>query len=170
VKRVLALWSWAFLTWVLLTWRFTAEQLLFGLVASLSIAVAIAPLGDVAPPWRLLEPRRLVTILRLAVQALFRIVVANVRLARRIWMPSLPLSSGMAIVPTEARTDGGLAAVGLITSLIVDNQLVDVDRKHDLLQYHCIAVPEGSREEAREAINGPTERLLLPIAGGHADA
>jgi multicomponent Na+:H+ antiporter subunit E len=170
VKRVLALWSWAFLTWVVLTWRFTAEQLLFGGVASLFVGGAIAPLGEATPPWRLLEPRRLVGIVRLGIEAFSRIVVANLRLARRIWTPSLPLSSGMVIVPTDARTDGDLAAVGLITSLIVDNQLVDVDRKRHLLQYHSIAVPEGDREARRESINGPTERLLRPIAGGHSDA
>jgi multicomponent Na+:H+ antiporter subunit E len=71
------------------------------------------------------------------------------------------------------RTDGGLAAVGLITSLIVDNQITDVDRGHDLLQYHAVSVPEGDREQARDAVNGPVERLLEPLiepAAGPAPA
>jgi multicomponent Na+:H+ antiporter subunit E len=76
----------------------------------------------------------------------------------------------MVIVPTDARTDGGLAAVGLISSLIVDNQIVDVDRGRHLLQYHAVTVPEGGRRAAREAINGPVERMLEPLTRGPADA
>jgi multicomponent Na+:H+ antiporter subunit E len=75
----------------------------------------------------------------------------------------------MVIVPTEERTDGGLAAVGLISSLIVDNQITDIDRGHHLLQYHAVSVPEGDRQDARAAVNGPIERLLEPLirpAGG----
>ena len=47
----------------------------------------------------------------------------------------------MVIVPTTESSDGGLAAVGLITSLIVDNQIVDLDRATHRLQYHAVAVP-----------------------------
>ncbi len=106
--------------------------------------------------------------LGLAAGTLRGIVVANLKLSRLILTPSLPLRSGMVIVPTAARSDGGLAAVGLITSLIVDNQIVDVDRARHLLQYHAVCVPEGGREQAREAINGPVERMLEPLTGGRA--
>jgi multicomponent Na+:H+ antiporter subunit E len=50
--------------------------------------------------------------------------------------------------------------VGLITSVIVDNQLVDVDRSRAQLQYHAVEVPEDGPEQAREAINGPVEQHL----------
>jgi multicomponent Na+:H+ antiporter subunit E len=47
----------------------------------------------------------------------------------------------MVIVPTSQRSAGGLTAVGLVTSLIVDNQLVDLDRDGAQLQYHAVEVP-----------------------------
>jgi multicomponent Na+:H+ antiporter subunit E len=88
-------------------------------------------------------------------------VRANLSLTRRIWMPSRPVRSGMVIVPTATRTDGEVAASGLLTSLVVDNQLVDLDGTRHELQYHVMALPDGP---AREAVNGPLERRVLAVA------
>jgi multicomponent Na+:H+ antiporter subunit E len=102
---------------------------------------------------------------RLIGATLVRIVVANVDLARRIWSPARPLRSGMLIVPTTQRTDGGLAASGLITSLIVGNQIVDVDRERNQLQYHAVELPHGNRKHPEDDVNAPIERLLGPLVG-----
>jgi multicomponent Na+:H+ antiporter subunit E len=81
----------------------------------------------------------------LSATAVREVVRANIGLARRIWSPRLRLASGMVIVPTDAQTDGELAAVGLLTSLVVDNQLVDLDRSRHALQYHAVEVPTDRR-------------------------
>jgi multicomponent Na+:H+ antiporter subunit E len=167
IGRRVALGVWAYGGWVLLTWTpFSFETEAVGLVGSVVVAFALAPFGEVARPWLIGDPRRVVAALRLVVGTLRGMVVANLRLTRIILTPSLPVRSGMVIVPTTARSDGGLAAVGLITSLIVDNQIVDVDRRRHLLQYHAVCVPRGDREQAREEINGPVERMLEPLTGG----
>lgn len=163
VVRIVALSCWCLVAWILVTWTRTLEQMAFGAVIAVAVAVGLATMGPVAPPWRVLAPRRLAGGLRLLVGALGRILVANVGLAARIWNPRRPLASGMIIVPTEERSEGGLAAVGLITSLIVENQIVDIDRSRHLLQYHAVSVPEGGREDARREVNGPVEDLLAPI-------
>lgn len=176
-RRVLALFCWAYLVWVLLTWTLTLEMQLFGAGFALAVAALLAPLGEVAAPWTLLHPRRLAAAVRLLVSAAGRIVRANLRLSRLIWDPRLrrpgsPLRTGMVIVPTRYRSAGQLTAVGLITSVIVDNQITDVDRGRRELQYHAVVVPEGGPEEAREEINGPVERLLHPFGapgGGRGD-
>jgi multicomponent Na+:H+ antiporter subunit E len=164
-RRVVALLAWAFLVWVLLTWTLTLEQMLFGAAAAVIAAVALAPLGDVAGPWRLLTPRRLAAVGAILILAARRIVLANLRLSWLIWNPRLPLRSGMVIVSTSQRSEGGLTAVGLITSLIVDNQLVDLDRGAGQLQYHAVEVPKGGPGEARKAINGPVEDRLGAFSG-----
>ena len=157
---MIALAAWCYLVWILLTWTRTAEQLLIGAAVSLLVGAALAPLGRVPGPWRLLVPRNALAALRVLVTALIRVPVANVRLARRIWLPSRPLRSGMVVVPTAERADLGLSTVGLVTSLIVDNQIVDLDRRRHELQYHAVDVPEGGPEATRAAINGPVERCL----------
>ena len=161
--RFAALAVWAFGVWVLLTWTVTLEQLVFGALLALLVAAALAPLGDVVPPSRLLDPRRLGALLELVVLSLGRIVRANVSLARRIWSPSRPLRPGMVVVPTTLRTDAAVGATGLITSLIVDNQIVDFDRGAHQMQYHAVAIPDGTREQQAEQINLPTERLVARI-------
>lgn len=163
MRRVAALAGWAYLVWVILTWTMTLEQLVFGAVVAVLVGVALAPLGDVQGPWWILHPRRLVAIARLIVESAGRIAVANVKLAVRIWSPRRPLSSGMVIVPTHERRSGRIAAVGVITSLIVENQITDLDRRRGVLQYHAVAVPPEDPAAARRAINGPIEELLADL-------
>ncbi len=158
-----AIFCWAFLVWVLLTWTLTAEQLLFGALVAALVAVALASLGGSAGPWLLLHPGRLAGSAWLLAVTACRVVMSNVRLARRIWAPRRPLTSGMVIAATRERRPGGLTAVGLMTSLVVDNQLVDLDPSRGQLQYHAVAVPAGGPDEAAEATNLPAERLLRPL-------
>ncbi|MEY9929817.1 multisubunit Na+/H+ antiporter MnhE subunit [Catenulispora sp. GP43] len=108
-KRTFALACWSMIVWVLLTWTRTAEQIAVGAAVSVAVAVVLAPLGAVAGPWRLLDPRVAKRVAGLTFVALGRVVVANVRLARRIWSPSLrrQLRSGMVIVPTTQRSELG---------------------------------------------------------------
>jgi multicomponent Na+:H+ antiporter subunit E len=166
---------WSYLVWTLLTWQFTLEQALFGLGVAIAVAIALTPLGPVAGPWRLLRPAMLLRVARLVGVASVRIVVANARLAARVWSPRLPLRSGMVITPTTQRSAAGLTLVGLVTSLIVENQIVDLDRRRGLLQYHAVAVPGRDAARVRAAVNGPIERLLpvereLPRTDGGDDA
>lgn len=159
--RAAKLACWAFLIWLLLTWTVTAEQLAFG--AGLALLTGAALCGVVEPPAtrHLLRPRFWFALLGLAVASLGRIVRANVQLARRIWTPSRPLRSGMIIVPTSARAPTAMGFSGLITSLIVDNQITDLDVGRREFQYHAIAVPRGNARS--EAINAPTERWLARL-------
>jgi multicomponent Na+:H+ antiporter subunit E len=159
-RNVLRMGIWAYAAWLLFTWTATAEQLIFGGGLALVVGLALAPLGDVAAPWSVLTPRRLVAIARLLGYVLVHVVRANLSLARRILAPARPLDSGMVVVPTTAETDGELTATGIITSLIVDNQIVDLDRNKRLLQYHVVAVPSGIRAEA---INAPVERRVARV-------
>ena len=164
--RIIALACWAFLVWVLLTWTLTVEQVIVGAAVSVAAAVALAPLGGVAAPWRLLSPARLIGAIRLVVVSAGRIFVANLRLARRIWSPGPALSSGMVITATHQESEGGLAATGILTSVIVENQLVDLDRSRRELQYHAVSVPEGDEDQVASVINAPTERLLRVFGDG----
>jgi multicomponent Na+:H+ antiporter subunit E len=162
-RRHASLFVWAFAAWVLLTWTRTLEQLLFGVGVAAATAVACAPLGSAAAPWALLRPARLAGLVRLLGWSAARIVAANLSLSRRIWSPSRPLRPGMVIVGSEVGTDGAVTAVALITSLIVDNQIIDLDRERRELQYHAVWIDRPDPEANRSRINGPLEARLLPF-------
>jgi multicomponent Na+:H+ antiporter subunit E len=169
-SRMLAVAGWAEITWLLLTWTLTWEQQLTGVAIALAVGAAMAPLGDVPGPWTFLRPRRLGAAVVLLGASLGSVVRANLSLTRRIWSPSRPLSSGMLVLPTRMRSDAGIAATALVSSLIVDNQCVDLDRSANVLQYHVVAVPPGDAESRTEQINAPTERRLLPLLTGAGDS
>ena len=159
--QIVALALWAGITWILLSWTATVEQAVYGVVVSVGVAVVLSPLGPVARPWRVLYPRRLARLAAVAATSAGRIVWANLVLARRVWSPSLPIRTGMLVVPTELKTDGGVTAIGLLGSIIVDHQLVDLEPGR--LQYHAVWVASEDPVEARERINGSLERLLRPL-------
>jgi multicomponent Na+:H+ antiporter subunit E len=157
LRRWAALFGLAYLTWTVLSWTRTIEQIVVGLALSALVAVTLAPLGPVAGPWVVLRPRRALAVARLAWYVGRQMVRANLAMSRRIWTPRMPLRSGMVVVPTRFRDEGRLAAVGLLTSVVVDTQLVDVDRDHGELQYHVVRVDDGIDP------NGPVEDRLAPL-------
>ena len=162
-RRWLALAIWAYAAWILLSWTKTPEQLGFGAVASAVVAAILVPLGPVLEPWKLFDPRRAVVLLRVGAHVLVHLVAANISLSRRIWSPSLPLRPGMVIVPTTASTEAEFAAVGLLSSLVVDNQIIDIDRVGGVLQYHAVWVDSVDPAANRRQINGPLEELLIRL-------
>jgi multicomponent Na+:H+ antiporter subunit E len=166
-QRVVALLGWNFAAWLLLTGTTTRDSMLTGLVVSAVVAAALAPLGRVVGPWTLVSPARLGPQLKLAGRMLVGITTANLDLVRRTWtFPRTDVTPGMVIVPTRARTDGELTAVGLLTSLVVDNQFVDVDRSTHELLFHAIAVPKGGPEQRRDEISRTTEDDVLEVVRG----
>lgn len=135
--------------------------MLYGTAVSILAAVVISPLGAAARPWLLLDVRRLGRLVALVATSLVRIVRANVSLARRVWSPSLPLRSGMVVFPTRAKSDGAVTAVALVSSVIVDNQIVDLEPGR--FQYHAVWLDSTDPADVYETINGPLERLILPL-------
>jgi multicomponent Na+:H+ antiporter subunit E len=163
-QRWLALLGWSFAAWLLLSGTTTRDSMLAGLVVAGLVAAALAPLGTVVGPWTFVSPSRIGPQLRLAGRVLVGITAANLELVRRTWAwPRPDVTPGMVIVPTRARTDAELTAVGTLTSLVVDNQFVDVDRSTHELLFHCIAVPSGGPEERREQISAAVEQDVLAV-------
>jgi len=164
--RYLALFVVAYTVWILLSWSRTAEQLAVGAVLSALVAVACAPLGPVAAPWSVLRPRRLLGVATTTVWAMGQIIRANLTLSRRIWSPSRPIRPGMVIVPTEVDSEGELTVVGLVTSLIVDNQLIDIDRERHEMLFHTVWVDSVDPSVNREKTSGPVEERVRAIRRG----
>lgn len=165
LRRAARLWVWTFTAWLLLTWTATVEQFTVGAAACVAVSLALAPLADVARPWVLLHPRRLAALASIGFRAMVRTVRANIDLARRIWSPARPLRSGMIVVPTVLEQPGEIAADGIISSLIVDHQLVDLDLRHREQLYHAIWVHTTEPTRAREYVDAWLEAALLALPG-----
>lgn len=168
--RVLAVATWAYLVWLVLTWTATVEVFVAGALVAFATGLVLAPLGGIPGPWLLLSPRRTGAILRLGAWVVPHVLLAGARLVVRLWSVHASPRSGMVIVDTCAEGDGELATVGVLTSLVVDSQLVDVARTDGELQYHVLEVPPGGADGARHAVNGPVEVRLPHSRGRKASA
>jgi multicomponent Na+:H+ antiporter subunit E len=157
-RRRVHLFAWALLTWIVLTWSTSVQQLVAGVVIAVLAACALAPLAPVAAPWAVLAPARAWRVVAIAGDSAVRIVKANVVLARRIWDPRLPIRTGMLVFPTPLRSDGALGAVGILSSLVVDNQIVDLETGH--LQYHAIWAEPSDPRHAHPRVMGRLEPLV----------
>jgi multicomponent Na+:H+ antiporter subunit E len=160
VSHAISVFATCYLVWTLLTWTLTLEVLTVGAAVSALITAAMLPLLADSGTIRV-TPRRVARVGALAALVARNIVLANLQLARRIWSPSRPIRTGMVVVPTKVRSDSGLCAVGVITSLIVDNQIVDVDRARHTMLYHAIVVPEP--DAAYDQVNGPIDRRVAAL-------
>lgn len=163
---------WLYALWILLSWTATTEQLVYGAVFAVVLAVPLSRIGEVGRPWRLLYPRRWPAAVKLAATYARRLVTANVSLSRRIWSPSRPLRSGMVVFPDPTSSDGALTALGIITSTVVDNQLVDVHRadvdgtdEPAQLQYHGVSIESEDPADNREQVAGSMPGLLDRLTG-----
>jgi hypothetical protein len=85
-RNAMALFGWSCLGWIILTWTRTPEQLIFGAVVAVAVAVALA-LGHLSVPGGSFTPRSAPRHLRLVLVTAGRIVMANVKLSARIWSP-----------------------------------------------------------------------------------
>jgi multicomponent Na+:H+ antiporter subunit E len=158
IRRRLHIGAWALLTWLLLTWTTSVQQLAAGVVVSVLAGWALAPVAPIAAPWSVLVPSRAWRVLAIALDCAVRIVQANVVLARRIWDPKLPIRTGMLVFPTPLRSEGAVGAVGILSSLVVDNQLVDLETGH--LQYHAIWAEPSDPAHAHRRVMGRLEPLV----------
>jgi multicomponent Na+:H+ antiporter subunit E len=158
-SRRCAFFAWCFLVWLVLTWTATVEQVLVGAVLSALVALVSAPLGNLSGPWRGLFPRRALAVVCLIGLVAARVVVANVRLTRLVWSPRPEPPSGMVIVGSGERSDGGLTAMAVFTSVVVDSQLVDLDRERHELHYHAVWASDDQEVNHRR-INAPIEAAL----------
>lgn len=156
----MAVWLW--LLWLVLSWTATVEQVAYGFVFAVVLAVPLSALGPVARPWRLLHPVRVFGAICLAGAYLRRMAAANLQLARRIWLPSRPLRSGMVVVDDPTETDGSCTALGLMTSTVVDNQLVDLgqDRGSRAMQYHGVWITNDDPASNADKIFGPLVKWI----------
>ena len=162
VSRIGVVFVTAGLVWVVLTWTLTIEQLVVGAAVAVGVTAALALLDRRGRSWTVSGWRAAALLVRLAASSAHHIVLANVRLAARVWRPERPLRSGMVVVPTAMRTPSGVTAVGVLTSLAVESQIVDVDLRRHTMQYHTVDVPKGTPTPT-DSINGWAERLLAPL-------
>ncbi|MCR5137102.1 MAG: Na+/H+ antiporter subunit E [Oscillospiraceae bacterium] len=155
-----------FVFWVLLDFSFKAEELLAGAIVSLAVALFTARFFIHEDAGWFLNPKRLFSLLRFwCVTFPIELVKANVAMARICFGGCRDIAPGIVKIPTELKSDYGLAALSNSITLTPGTITMEVTEEdgRNWLYVHWIKVRETEPEAAGEAIKGTLEKGLKEV-------
>ena len=166
VPAVVSTFCLCFLFWVLLTWKFTAQELIAGAVVSLAAALFTSGFFIHDDACRLLKPARLGALLRY-VFVIFpvELVRANVDVARRCFGGCKDVNPGIVKVPVELEGDYAQGMLANSITLTPGTITLDIAEQDGKTWYyiHWIDVAETDREKAGKRIKGRLEKGIRRI-------
>ncbi len=141
-------------TWVLLSGQMTWLHLGSGVAACLLITLFAVRIGIAGrEPMRL---RATATVLRYWPWLLYKIVVANLDVAYRVWHPRMPIAPRLLKVPLATRTDVGTATYANSITLTPGTVTVSVEPRSLLV--HAL-----TEEGARELLDGEMQARIVTL-------
>lgn len=141
-------------TWILLSGQWTALHLGSGVVASLFITWLAVRNGMAGR--RPMPIRTFVVVTRYWPWLLYKIVVANLDVAYRVWHPRLPIAPRLLKVPCATRTDLGTATYANSITLTPGTVTVAIEARRLLV--HAL-----TEEGARELVGGEMHRRVRAL-------
>lgn len=157
-KIVLRVWAliWLMLVWVLLWGNVSAANVLSGLAVALMITVLL-PLPSVPIEGRL-HP---LSLLRLAIQVAYYLVVSSLQLAWQAIRPGPPPRSAVLRVHFAVKSDLVLALAAIIQNLIPGGIVLEIDQTRRLLYVHVLDASTDRAVNRFYHQAAEVERLLI---------
>ena len=155
-----------YIFWVLLTWSFTAQELIVGAVVCLAVALFSARFFVHEKAGWLLNPAKFFPMLGYWLFVFpVELVKANMDMAARCFGGCKRIKPGIVKIPTDMKSDYGIAAVANSITLTPGTITLDIAEQdgQNYLYVHWIDVAETDPEKAGEAIKGRLERGLRRV-------
>ena len=152
--------------WVLLTWSFTAQELVAGAVVSLAVALFSARFFIHEDAGWLAKPKRFFSCIGFwCFTFVGELIKANVEMAKICFGGCRNINPGIVKIPTEMKSDYGLAALSNSITLTPGTITMEVaeEEGQNYLYVHWIDVQETDPEKAGEAIKGNLEKGLRRV-------
>jgi len=89
---------------------------------------------------------------------IWKLILANLDVARRVLSPKIPLNPGIVKVPTGLKGDFGKLA--LANSITLTPGTLSIDVEDDTLYIHTVDVKGKTVEENQKEISGTFEKIL----------
>ncbi len=148
--------------WLLLTYPFSVQELVAGLVAAVIISVLPTGAAGVMREVRV-SPKAVAAAVAYVFVFLAALIRANLDVAFRVLKPSLPISPGIVQIRTSLKTP--LARTLLASSITLTPGTITVDTREDVFYVHWISVADEDIEAATRKIVGNFERYLEVFLG-----
>lgn len=154
-----------FFFWVLLTWSFTAQELIAGAVVSLAAALFASRFFIHEKAFWLLNPAKFGALIAYVFVFLGELIKANCDMARRVFGGCRDLNPGIVKVPVDLKGDYAQAMLANSITLTPGTITLDIAEQDGKTYYyiHWIDVAETDREKAGEAIKGRMESWIRRI-------
>lgn len=151
--------------WILLTWSFAGQELIMGAVVSLAVALFSARFFIHEKPARMLNPRRLGSLIVYVFVFLGELIKANVDMARRCFGGCRKVNPGVIKVPVDLDGDYAEAMLANSITLTPGTITLDIAQQGEQTYYyiHWIDVTETDGEKAGEIIKGKMEKWIRRI-------
>ena len=165
-SAVAVTWLVCFAFWILLTWSFTAQELITGAVVSLIVALFSARFFIHENPFWFFNPAHLFGAIGFWCGTfVVEMVKANVDMAKRCFGGCKNIQPGIVKIPVGLKSDYGQAALADAITLTPGTITLDIAEQGDQTWYyiHWIDVTTEDPEEAGEAIKGRLERGLRRV-------
>lgn len=89
---------------------------------------------------------------------IWKLILANLDVARRVLSPKIPLNPGIVEVKTDLK--GDLGKLTLANSITLTPGTLSIDVKDDKIYVHTIDVKGKTKEEKSNNISGSFEKIL----------
>ncbi|MDY6133909.1 MAG: Na+/H+ antiporter subunit E [Candidatus Limivicinus sp.] len=156
--------SYAF--WILLTWSFSAQELIVGAVVSLAVALFSARFFIHERSFWLFNPLRLLIALFYWLGVfMVELFKANWDMAKRCFGGCKKVNPGIVKVPVDLKSDYAQAALANSITLTPGTITMDIAEEDGQTYYyiHWIDVQKPSGKEAGDAIKGTLEKWLRRV-------
>ena len=158
----LVLFSTLLIFWLMLNGTLALDSLVVGIFVSLAISLLFGRGLSFFTEFRL-TPDAFVAGLKYFAYFFKELVIANIRLAKIVLSPSLPINPG--IIKVRTRLKSKMGRLMLANSITLTPGTLTVEIKDDCLYIHCVTVESTDIEQATAQISASFESYLEVIYG-----
>ena len=145
-----------FVTYLLLA-GFTLYEMALGAIVSAVLTLILVKLVNFEID--ILLPIKLVKFIVMYLPVfVWKLILSNLDVARRVLSPKIPLNPGIVKVPTSLKGDFG--KLTLANSITLTPGTLSIDIEDDYLYIHTVDVKGKSEQENQKLISGPFEKIL----------
>ena len=136
---------------------FQTEEVILGSIVSAVLSVILVKYLDFKIDWKF--PVRLLKFLFIYIPVfIWKLILANLDVARRVLSPKIPLNPGIVKVKTGLK--GDLGKLTLANSITLTPGTLSIDVEEDYIFVHTVDVKGKNESENQANISGSFEKIL----------
>lgn len=136
---------------------FTIDEVILGSIVSAVLTLILVNYVNFQVDWKF--PIKLLKFLFIYLPVfIWKLILANLDVARRVLSPRIPLNPGIVKVKTDLKGDFG--KLTLANSITLTPGTLSIDVEDDYVFVHTIDVKGKTESENQANISGPFEKIL----------